>query len=61
VDTLIPDLLVDSLIIVDPKVTENFNKTHEAQMIGYLSITNLRLAILLNFKYSDLRWKRIIK
>lgn len=29
-------------------------------MIGYLSITNLRLAMLLNLKYSDMRWKRII-
>ena len=61
VDTLIPDLIVDDLVIVDPKVATDFNDTHIAQMIGYLAITNLRLAILLNFKYSDLRWKRIIR
>ena len=61
VDKLIPDLIVDSLVIVDPKVTEVFTSTHVSQMIGYLTITNLRLALLLNFKHSDLRVKRIVR
>jgi GxxExxY protein len=61
VDTLVPDLLVDGTVIVDPKVVEDFNATHEAQMIGYLAITGLRLAILVNFKHADLKWKRIVK
>lgn len=60
VDTLVPDLLVDDLVIVDPKVVEEFTKTNDAQMIGYLAITHLRLALLLNFKHADLRWKRIV-
>ncbi len=61
VDTLVPDLIVDELVIVDPKVTEDFTSTHTAQMIGYLAITQLRLALLLNFKHVDLRWKRIVR
>jgi GxxExxY protein len=61
VDTLIPDLIVDGLVIVDPKVTEEFTATHSAQMTGYLAITGLRLALLLNFKHADLRWKRIVR
>lgn len=61
VDTLIPDLIVDGLVIADPKVVEDFNATHQAKMIGYLTITHLRLALLLNFKHADLRWKRIIR
>ncbi len=61
VDTLVPDLVVDELVIIDPKVVEDFNTTHVAQMIGYLAITQLRLAILLNFKHADLRWKRVIR
>lgn len=61
VDTLVPDLIVDDRVIVDPKVTENFTETHLAQMIGYLAITDLRLALLLNFKFADLRWKRIVR
>ena len=61
VDTLVPDLIVDDLVIADPKVVEDFTKTHDAQMIGYLAITHLRLALLLNFKHADLRWKRIVR
>jgi len=61
VDTLVPDIIVDDLVIADPKVAEDFTATHIAQMTGYLAITNLRLAILLNFKHADLRWKRVVR
>tara|TARA_R110002111_G_scaffold80496_1_gene127291 strand:+ start:721 stop:1095 length:375 start_codon:yes stop_codon:yes gene_type:complete len=57
---LIPDLIVDEKVIADPKVVVDFNETHVAQMIGYLNITDLGVSLLLNFKYSDLRWKRIV-
>jgi GxxExxY protein len=61
VDTLVPDLIVNGLVVVDPKVAEDFTPTHLAQMSGYLTITQLRLAMLLNFKHADLRWKRVVK
>jgi len=61
VDLLIPDLLINGLVLVDPKVVEEFNSTHLAQMTGYLAVTKLRLALLLNFKHGDLRWKRVIR
>ena len=61
VDTLIPDLIVGDLVIVDPKVAEDFTQTHVAQMTGYLAITELRLALLLNFKHVDLRWKHVVR
>jgi GxxExxY protein len=35
---------------VDPKVVAAFNDTHLAQMLGYLNITGLKTALLLNFK-----------
>jgi len=60
VDTLVPDLLVDGLIIVDPKVVTDFTETHVAQMMGYLAITGFRLAMLINFKHADLRWRRVV-
>lgn len=60
VGTLVPDLIVDDLVIADPKVVTAFNDTHEAQMIGYLNITKLKLALLLNFKYATLKWQRVI-
>lgn len=61
VDILVPDMVVDDLVIADPKVVEVFTPTHIAQMQGYLTITQLRLAILLNFKFADLHWKRVIR
>jgi GxxExxY protein len=61
IGTLIPDLIVNDLVIVDPKVVTAFNESHIAQMIGYLTITNLRLALLLNFKRAKLEWKRVVR
>ena len=61
IGTLIPDLIVDDLVIVDPKVVTAFNDTHLAQMLGYLSITQLNLALLINFKFAKLDWKRIVR
>ncbi len=43
VDTLVPDFIVDDTVITDSKVVSAFNDTHIAQMIGYLSVTNLAL------------------
>ena len=61
IGTLIPDLIVDELVIVDPKVVSAFNDSHLAQMTGYLALSDLRLAILLNFKYATLQWKRVVR
>jgi GxxExxY protein len=60
IGTLIPDLIVDGKVIVDPKVVLAFNETHVAQMIGYLNITGLKVALLLNFKEAKLTWKRVV-
>jgi GxxExxY protein len=61
VGTLIPDRIVDDLVILDPKVVTEFNNTHVAQMAGYLANTGLNLALLLNFKTARLEWKRIVR
>ncbi len=60
VGTLIPDIIVDGFAIVDSKVVTAFNDTHLAQMLGYLNITGLDVALLLNFKEAKLNWKRIV-
>jgi GxxExxY protein len=57
---LIPDLIVDSRIVVDPKVVTGFTESHTAQMLGYLNITGLEVALLLNFKEAKLTWKRFV-
>lgn len=58
---LTPDLIVDDTVIVDPKVVSSFNDAHVAQMVGYVAITGLELALLLNFKNARLEWKRVIR
>ena len=59
VGTLIPDMIVENRVIVDPKVVTAFNETHLAQMLGYLNITGLKTALLLNFKNASLGIKRV--
>jgi GxxExxY protein len=61
IGSLIPDLIVDGLVIVDAKVATCFTESHVAQMMGYLAITDLQLAILLNFKFAKLEWKRVVR
>lgn len=61
IDKLIPDLIVNGTVIVDPKVVTAFNDTHIAQMLGYLNITGLEVALLLNFREARLSWKRVVR
>src|SRR6267154_5193858 len=61
IGNLVPDLIVDNAVIVDPKVVACFTGTPVAQMIGYLNITGLDLAILINFKNARLEWKRVLR
>jgi len=61
VGTLVPDLIVDEVVIIDPKVVTAFTETHDAQMTGYMVITGLQLALLINFKNAKLDWKRVVR
>ena len=61
IGNLIPDVIVDNAVIVDPKVVACFTETHVAQMVGYLSVTGLDLALLINFKNARLEWKRVLR
>ena len=61
IGNLIPDLIVDNAVILGPKVVACFTETHIAQMIGYLNITGLDLALLINFKNARLEWKRVLR
>ena len=43
------DLLVDDQIIVEVKSVEKILPVHEAQLLGYLRMSQLRLGLLINF------------
>jgi len=59
IGTLIPDLIVEDTIVVDPKVVTAFTEIHLSQILGYLNITGLKTALLLNFKHAKLGIKRV--
>jgi GxxExxY protein len=61
IGNLIPDLIMDDAVIVDPKVASCLTEAHVAQMIGYLNITGLDLGLLLNFKNLPIEWKRVLR
>ena len=61
VGKLVPDVIVDGAVIADPKVVTAFTDAHIAQMLGYLSISGLDVALLLNFKEARLQWRRVVR
>jgi len=56
----IPDLIVQSQIVVDTKVIDRIADHELGQVMNYLRITRLKVALILNFKRSKLEWKRVV-
>ena len=54
------DFLVENKIVVEIKKGEHFSKTHIDQVMEYLKLSNLQLAILINFGVQGVASKRII-
>jgi len=61
IGSMVPDVIVDDIVIADPMVVEVFNETHVRHMVGYLAITKFPLALLLNFKHANLETKQIVR
>lgn len=61
VGKLIPDLIVDHKVIVDTKSVEKINGNYISQMLSYLSITELEIGLIINFRNQSLEFKRISK
>lgn len=49
------DLLVENRVIIEVKSVENLAKVHHKQVITYLKLTELKLAILVNFNVDDIQ------
>ena len=56
------DILVDSVLIIELKAVESLSPIHRAQVVTYLQITKLKLALLINFNVTILKdgTKRVI-
>jgi GxxExxY protein len=61
IGVLVPDMIVDGRVIITATVVSAFIDSHTAQMLGHLAITDLKLGLLLNFKYAKLQWKRVVR
>lgn len=49
------DLLVEKQIVLELKSVDGLLPVHEAQLLSYLKITNLRLGLLINFNTATLK------
>src|ERR1051325_3450681 len=56
------DLIVENLVVVDPKAVEAFVPVFTAQMITYLKLSGCKLGLIINFNVEHLRdgIKRIV-
>ena len=60
VGEFIPDLIVDSAVIVDAKVIDTITDHERGQMLNYLRITGLKVGLIISFKHAKLSWERMI-
>ncbi len=49
------DLLVEEIVVVELKAVEKLLPVHQAQLLSYLKLSNLRLGFLLNFNVCHMR------
>jgi GxxExxY protein len=56
----IPDLIVYGQIVAETKVIDQVGDHELGQMINYLSITGLKVGLILNFGHPRLEWKRVV-
>ncbi|MCW3085770.1 MAG: hypothetical protein JWP12_3136 [Bacteroidetes bacterium] len=54
------DFLIDDKIVVELKKDMHFSKAHIDQVLNYLKVSNLKLALLINFGKEGATCKRII-
>ncbi|MBC8126635.1 MAG: GxxExxY protein [Gloeobacteraceae cyanobacterium ES-bin-144] len=59
VGKLITDLIVEEKVIIETKVASFINDAHITQTLSYLSISNLQVGLILNFKCASLTFKRV--
>ncbi len=55
------DLLVEDKLIVELKCVDTLSNEHFAQTLNYLKATGHHIALLVNFQYPKVEWKRIVQ
>ena len=61
VGEFIADVLVDDLIILELKSVRRIVKSHEVQLVNYLTATGLDVGLIINFAESKVEIKRKVR
>lgn len=56
----IPDMTVNSTVLVDAKSIDGLGENEQAQMLNYLRISGISIGLVINFKNQKLEWRRIV-
>ena len=54
------DLLVEGCVLVELKTAKTFEDSHVAQCLNYLTATDLRICLLINFGEKAIEFKRLV-
>ena len=54
------DFLVEKLVLVEIKATNQITAIEDAQVLNYLKATGIKIGLLINFGQSSLKYKRLI-
>ena len=54
------DFLIEEKIIIELKKDDHFSKTRIEQILQYLKVSDLKLAIIINFGNEGIKFKRIV-
>ena len=61
VGTFYADLLVENRVIVELKAVSSLAQQHEAQLLNYLSATNIQVGLLINFGNPRIQYRRLTR
>ncbi len=54
------DFCIEKKIVVELKSSQRFTKSHYDQVLNYLNVSNLKLALLISFGSEEVRCKRVV-
>jgi GxxExxY protein len=60
VGNYVADLLIENSLLIELKTAKAIDQTHIAQCLNYLTATDLRICLLINFGESKIEFKRLV-
>ena len=56
----IPDLIAYGDIIIDAKVIDRITDRERGQILNYMRTARCRVGLIINFRYAELEWERLV-